>query len=95
MPYVVSISTPDSDERRDAQLQQLTRTSSSSSSSRRKFRLLTSLPRAFFSFDRHSLTKRRRSSVDTATTTTVAAAAAVGTGSDDDDDENVDATMSH
>jgi len=43
---------------------------------------LSSLPRAFFSFDRRSLTKRRRSSADTSTT--IAAAAA---GSDND---NVD-----
>jgi len=87
---VVSQSTTDSDERRDVHTQPAGASSSSSSAgARHKFRLLSSLPRAFF-FDRRSSTKRRSSAADT-THRAAAAADAGGRRSKDD----VDAATAH
>jgi len=68
---MLSQSTTDSDERRQTQ-QPCTPSSSSSAGTRHKFRLLSSLPRAFFSFDPRAMTKRR-SSADTSSNAAVAA----------------------
>jgi len=77
-------STNDSDECRHTQpTGASTSSSSASAGARHKFRLLSSLPRSLFSFDRRDST-RRRSSADTSSTAATAAAAAGGAGSDDD-----------
>ena len=92
---MVVLSAADSDKRRDTQPTGAS-SSSSSDGARHKFRLLSSLPRAFFSFDRRALTKRRSSCADTSSTAAAAAAAAASDGgAGGGSDDNVHAATAH